>query len=455
MTTKIVSIPFSPKPWQKTVLSSLERFNVLVIHRRAGKTFLATHLLVKEIFECKRKRPVVGLISPEKQQSVKNMWDDIKEIIKDIPGARPNEVEHKIEFPNGGVFYVFGAANPDAIRGGYFDMVVLDEVAQMPASLWTQVVRPMLSDRKGKAVFIGTPKGRNLFYDMYKFATSGVANWYGATFNVLDTKSLGNRSEKGTMEEVTDLKEELSEDVFNQEYMCDFDAANKGAYYAKEITRLRNEDKITKGLYDPDYPVHVGFDIGLDGTALWYAQIFGKNINLIDFDFVTGETIDWCIKHFLSPKDYTYGTIYVPHDAKKVSAADKKKSPLSLLKNHGYNVYRVKKPGNNMLDQEINLVKSSIRTCSFDSETCSNGIDHLSLYQQQWNDNAGIFMGVPKHDINSHTADAFRTLLMGLRTDKKNQGSKNVTETMTVSRYDHFSCNTGPTVDNDYDPFNI
>jgi hypothetical protein len=390
MTVQQVKINFEPRDWQKEAIQALKRFNVFVIHRRAGKTFLCIHLLVREIFECKKKFPVVGLISPEKQQSIKNTWKIIKEVVATIPGVTTNEVEHKVTFPNGGELLLFGAANPDAIRGGYFDMVVLDEVAQMPSSLWQEVVRPMLSDREGKAVFIGTPKGRNLFYDIYKHATSGAKDWYGALYNVEDT---GEISEA----ELASLKQDQSEDAYNQEYMCDFEAAIKGAYYAKEINRLRKEGKIKPGLYDPDHPVHVGFDIGLDGTALWYAQVFGNKVNLINFDYVTGETVDWCIQHFLNKKDYTYGTIYVPHDAKRLKAEDRKTSLLQLFKNHGYNVYKVKKPGNNMLDQEINLVKTNIRKCSFDSDACGKGLDHLSLYQQQWNDNAGIFMGLLEH----------------------------------------------------------
>lgn len=456
MSTTKVQIQFEPKEWQKEVINSLDRFNVLVIHRRAGKTFLSIHLLIRALFECKLKNPVVGLISPEKQQSIKNVWNDIKEIVAQIPGTTTNEVEHKVSFPNGGEFLLFGASNPDAIRGGYFDMVVLDEVAQMPASLWQDVVRPMLSDRQGKAVFIGTPKGRNLFYDVYKKASSGAEDWYGASFNVEQTRSLGTLSEEATLLEIESLKRDNTEDSFNQEYMCDFDAAIKGAYYAKELNRLRREGRVQRGLYDPEYPVDTGWDIGLDGTAIWYAQIFGNKINLIDFDFVVGEDIKWCFKNFIMKKDYTYSKHYVPHDSKKRSSADKKKSVLGIFIKHGLKTKTVSKPGNNMVDAEINIVKTQLIKCTFDADTCQKGLDYLSLYQQEWNDSAGIFMGKPKHDINSHPSDAFRTLIMGLKTDNNRNGISTPTQVHTQHTYDPYSLNNrGALADMSYDPFDI
>lgn len=456
MTTKKIKIKFEPKDWQKEVLRNLDRFNVLVIHRRAGKTFLAIHLLIKALFDCGRESPVVGLISPEKQQSIKNTWNLIKKIVDDIPGTKTNEVDHRVDFINGGQFLLFGATNPDAIRGGYFDMVVLDEVAQMPASLWQDVVRPMLSDRDGKALFIGTPKGRNLFYDLYKKSTSGDQDWYGNLYTVEDTLSLGSRSPESTLKEIESLKRDSTEDSYLQEYMCDFSAAIKGAYYGKEINRLRKEGRISKGLYDPEYQVVTGWDIGLDGTAIWYAQIFGNKYNIIDFDFVVGEDTKWCIKNFLLTKDYSYSKAYIPFDSSKVSATDSKRSVLSIFKGHKIKFKKVKKPGNNKRGSEIDVVKTQLIKCSFDSDTCSKGLDHLSLYQQKWNDNAGIFMGEPLHDINSHPADAFRTLIMGLKTDTSSHGGDLKTETRTVMNYNHFSIHdSGLQSDNDYDPFSI
>jgi len=168
---------------------------------------------------------------------------------------------------------------------------------------------------------------------------------------------------------------------------------------------------------------------------------------------VTNEDMDWVIKNFLKRKDYTYDFMYVPHDASRTTAADKRKSTSILLRNHKYKVKRVKKPGNNKLDSEISLVKTNIRRCSFDSEKCAKGLDHLTLYQQQWNDNVGMFMGTPRHDIHSHPADSFRTLIMGAREHIKKTGNT-ATSVQTVHQYDPYGAPAKVVVE-DYNPFNI
>jgi hypothetical protein len=146
-------------------------------------------------------------------------------------GAEARESELVVKLPhNGAVIRLYGADNPDALRGIYLDGVVLDEYADTKPSLWGAVIRPLLADRRGWAVFIGTPKGRNVFYEIVDHARNS-ADWFDITLKA---------SESGLLhpEELADAQRTMSEDQYNAEFECSFDAAILGAYWGKEMRRL-------------------------------------------------------------------------------------------------------------------------------------------------------------------------------------------------------------------------
>ena len=159
------------RPLQQEVFLSLNRFNVLLCHRRWGKTYLALIVLIVKALQCPLPRPQVGYYAPTYSQAKKVAWAYLREFLDGMPGVVFNEAELKATLPTGAVIMLGSGDNPDSSRGMYFDYVVLDEPAQMPARLWTEVLRPALSDRKGGALFIGTPMGRHgLLYDSYQNA---------------------------------------------------------------------------------------------------------------------------------------------------------------------------------------------------------------------------------------------------------------------------------------------
>src|SRR5512139_1590895 len=165
---------------QREVLRSQARFNVLVAHRRFGKTVLAIWILIHKALACPLHRPQVHYFCPTYAQAKRVAWAYLRDYASVIPGTEFNESELRAVLRNGAVIQLGSADNPDASRGIYSDFAVLDEPAQMPERFWTEVLRPALSDRKGGALMIGTPAGRHgLFYDSFTQAPNHPDWWRG------------------------------------------------------------------------------------------------------------------------------------------------------------------------------------------------------------------------------------------------------------------------------------
>ena len=224
-----VTIPYKPRYPQTEIHQQLERhrFCVLVAHRRMGKTVLAVNHLIKQALLCKNERPVLAYVAPYRGQAKQIAWAYLKHFTAPIPGRNIKEQELMLELPNGSAIRLFGADNPDSLRGLYFDGVIMDEVAQMRPEVWEEIVRPALADRHGWAVFIGTPKGPNIFQHLYETAVreqkQGNPDWAAMLYRVDQTGAIPE-------EELEALRREMSEEAFQQEFMCDFGAANATAF---------------------------------------------------------------------------------------------------------------------------------------------------------------------------------------------------------------------------------
>ena len=269
-----VIIPYRPRfPEIHETLES-RRFTVLVAHRRFGKTVLAVNHLLKRALLCDRPRGSFAYVGPLRNQAKVVAWDYLKHYSAPLPGRTVNESELCITVPsNGGGSRVriFGADNPDALRGLYFDGVILDEVAQMKSDVWEEVIRPALSDRSGWALFIGTPKGINLFSEMYyralRLQAEGNAEWAALCFPVTETNVIPEK-------EVTKVRREQSDNKFRQEYLCDFTASTDDTLIALDeaaqaMSRKENE------FDSAGMPVIFGVDVarfGSDSSVIFRRQ---------------------------------------------------------------------------------------------------------------------------------------------------------------------------------------
>ena len=182
---------------------------------------LINHAIIKSL-ECSRWQPRYAYIAPFLKQAKLTTWTYWKWFTSTIPGRYVNESELYIELPGGKRIYLFGADNPDAIRGPYWDGVILDEYAQIKPNVYDEIVRPALADRKGWAVFSGTPKGQNQFLEVHQMAerlmASGDPNWYSCLYRADETGVID-------AEELKMMRDTMPDSTYRQEMLCDFTAS--------------------------------------------------------------------------------------------------------------------------------------------------------------------------------------------------------------------------------------
>ena len=210
-------LDFELLPWQKEVYGDPTRFKVIVAGRRCGKSRLSAVALLVEGLKCPQGSAVM-YVAPTQGQARQIIWDLLMDLGRDvISGSHVNNMD--ITLINGAKIYVRGADRPDTLRGVSLTFVVLDEVADIKSDTWEKVLRAALSDKKGSALFIGTPKGRNWFYDMYNLGRdSEDEDWKAWHFTTRDNPLIDPK-------EIEGAKKTLSSFAFKQEYEASFDNA--------------------------------------------------------------------------------------------------------------------------------------------------------------------------------------------------------------------------------------
>ena len=215
-----------------------ERFACIVTHRRAGKTVACIQELQRGALRCQRVRPRFAYLSPFLRQSKAVAWDYLRAAMAPLRrvGATAHESELRVDYPKGGQVRLYGADNPDAMRGIYLDGIVLDEYADMDPRMWSEIIRPALADRQGWAVFIGTPKGRNAFFELWRRSQT-EEGWFSMMLKASQTGLIPDS-------ELELARRDLTEEQYAQEFECSFDAAVIGAYYGKLMARAEAERRV-------------------------------------------------------------------------------------------------------------------------------------------------------------------------------------------------------------------
>jgi phage terminase large subunit len=400
-----VVIPYAPRQQQLLVHAACEstRFVVVVAHRRFGKTVLAINKLVKAALTNRRERPRCYYIAPTLKQAKQVAWDYLLHYTAPIPGVAVNISETRVDLPNGSRVTLAGADDPDSLRGLYMDDIVLDEVGMMEPRTWSEVCRPALADRQGKALFIGTPNGQNLFFDLRNTAEKG-GDFKLLEFRASDTKIL-------PQSELDAARSVMSPDEYLQEFECSFEASVKGAIYADELRTARDAKRITRVPYDPVVPVDTAWDLGIgDSTSIWFVQQVGNEVRLIDYYEASGEGLP----HYaavLQQRGYVYGTHIAPHDI-QVRELGSGRSRIETARSLGLNFAIAPKVS---FDDGIHAVRMMFPRFYFDMEKCGVGLEALSNYRKDYNTRIGEFKPTPVHDWSSHGADALRYLALGLK----------------------------------------
>ena len=380
-----------------------ERWAVIVAHRRCGKTVACINdLIVKALLENK-KHAQYAYIAPFYSQAKSVAWRYLERFAEPVL-AKSNQSELWVELINGARIRLFGADNPDALRGNFLDGVVMDEMADMKPSVWGEIIRPLLADRLGWATFIGTPKGHNAFFDIYSEATK-KDNWYVKVLRADQTMLLPQT-------ELDDAQATMSTNQYEQEFLCSFEAAILGAYYGQELRRITDMERITTVDYDPMFPCHTAWDLGFnDSTSIWWFQVVYGEIRVLDHHTSNGQAIPFytgLIEQKENEFSYKYGFHYLPHDARAKTLASGGKSIIEQIATK-IDLKHLKIVPNLSIQDGIQATRLALTRCWFDNR-CEEGIECLRQYQREWDDDKKVFRDRPKHDWTSHSADAFRYL---------------------------------------------
>lgn len=401
-----IVIDYAPRDAFMPLHRRKTRWAVVVAHRRAGKTVACINELIKAAVTFQGESGRFAYVAPFYKQAKSVAWDYLKRFAAPIPNITINESELRIDFPNGARIQLFGADKADGLRGLYFDGLVADEYGDWKPSVWEYIIRPALADRQGWAIIIGTPKGRNEFYQRVKRAESD-AEW---------TLVIVKASTSGILRpsEMLALQTEMSEDAWRQEMECDFDAAVPGAIYGREMYMAEQDGRITEVEYQPSVPVFTAWDLGYsDDTAIWFYQVIKGEVHLLEYYGASGLSMDDYME-VVTSRPYHYAMHWLPHDARAKTLASGGKSIEEMARKAlGSGKIRIV-PMLSVMDG-IQAARSMLPRCWFDREKCEHGIDALKAYQREWNEDTKAFRQTPRHDWSSHASDGFRMLAIAWR----------------------------------------
>lgn len=397
-----ITLEIIPRTQFRDYLKRDKRWSCIVAHRRAGKTVACIMDLIKRAVEHKGKEPRFAYVAPTYTQAKDVAWSYLKEYTQAIPGMQKSESELTVTFPhNGARIRLYGAENYDRIRGLYLDGCIIDETGDIDPRAWPEVIRPALSDRKGWATFIGTPKGRNAFFDIYRNARD-AEDWYSASLKASETGVIDQN-------ELEDARRSMTAEQYEQEYECSFEAAVKGAYYAKEMNEAESAKRIGKVPHDKNADVFAAWDLGIgDMMAIWFGQIVGKEWHWIGYYENNGFGLDHYVDHIKS-LPFKVHEHYLPHDA-EARELQTGKSRIEYLEGRGLRCNVV--PRHNV-DDGINAARMRFNRFWFDEDNCKRGLDCLRMYRAEFDEKNNTLKSKPLHDWASHGADAFRYGVMG------------------------------------------
>lgn len=406
-----VDMLFRARDLQKNMYRVLRNYHnaLFVFHRRAGKSRGLLMWLIDEALNFdmagrgEDAPPRLMYVGVTNKSTKDILWKYLQVAALRIPGAVLTGGENPIlAFANHATIRLTGSQNYDNLRGNYIDILIMDEFSYQNPAAYYSVLEPQLADYNGRTVIIGTPAGRNHFYRMHKAVLSGeLKDWGGFQLSVTES---GVFSPEFIEKEKNKYLLRDDEETWSREWECNFDAPIKGTFYGGMIRKMRQDGCITRVPHNPQFKVLTSWDLGIkDDTAIWFWQILpGGSVRVIDY--MEGNNIaltDWVKR--INALPYNYELAILPHDAAK-------RDQLTLvsfenyLSNLGVRFFIL--PRTNAMAR-IEAVRSVLQATQIDEDKCRSGIDALSLYRREYNEDKQVFMKNPVHNWCSHSADAF------------------------------------------------
>jgi len=396
---------FAPRNYQIAFFNAISKGykrGVAVWHRRAGKDKTAINILAKEAF---KRKGLYWYIFPTYKQARRAIWFGMDKagykFMDHFPPQvrkRSNDTDMLVELVNGSIFQIAGSDSYDALMGSNPLGCIFSEYSLQDPRAW-DFIRPILTENKGWAFFIYTPRGHNHAWDLYNMAVDNEA-WFCETLTIRDTGAVSK------LDVEAERAAGMSDDMIEQEFYCSFEAALPGAYYGKEMAKAEKENRLTGVPYQPGFVVNTYWDLGYrDSTAIWFAQDAGREVHLIDYYEASGESLSH-YRNVMNERGYTYGKHYAPHDIKKHELGPGK-TLWEQAKSIGIKFQVMPKLS---IEDGIEATRQIFSICWFDKTKCRRGIDALKSYRKDYDEENRVFRLRPVHDWASDGADAFRTL---------------------------------------------
>jgi phage terminase large subunit len=399
-----IEFPYWPRSHFAPYHDRVQRWASMVAHRRAGKTVACVNDLIPSAITSNKPNPRYAYIAPFYSQAKDVAWEYLKHYSAPAsPTAMESELSVTFHHNNSSI-RLYGADNPNSLRGIYLDGVIMDEFGDMKPSTWSSVILPTLADRHGWATFIGTSKGRNHFWKVVKRSRDNPAEWFTATLRASETHIL-------SAFELEEQRRLMDEDEYAQEYECSFDAALRGAVYGKELRIADEEGRIApQFVFDPSQPINAVCDLGfVDDTAFWFWQANPDGF-LLGYAFHENfkPTEYYINKLLLLPN---LGEVWLPHDAKAKSM----QTGRSIVEQFLAAGIRPHVVPNMAIHDGIAAARMVLPHCHFSATGCEDGLEALRQYQRPWDEDISAFKEKPLHDWTSHYADAFRYFALIVR----------------------------------------
>lgn len=414
--THTIQLPhnFACRPYQEAFFEAMrsgKKRAVLVWHRRAGKEKTCWNYLIMQAI---KRVGTYYYIFPKYSQGRKILWDGVDKtgfrFLDHLPPelilGRPNATEMKIRIKNGSLIQVIGSDNIDSIVGTNPIGCVFSEFSLQDPKAW-QLIRPILAENGGWAIFNFTPRGANHGKDLYDMALNRSVDWFCQKLTVDDTHVL-------TPEDIQKERDEgMSEDFVQQEYFCSFTLGVEGAYYAKYMQNARDDERICRLPWDRHVKVNTAWDIGYgDSTAIVFYQIVRNEIHIIDYYENHGEGLSHYVE-YLKTKPYVYGDHYAPHD---IEAHDFSSGLSAQEIGASLGLTFITLPTLKIrLEEGIEAVRGLFPRFWIDEKQCKDLIKCLENYRKEFDEKNGAYKSRPKHDKYSHGADAFRYLALAIK----------------------------------------
>jgi hypothetical protein len=419
-----IEMPYGwrPRVYQEAFWAAMEagkRRGVLLWHRRTGKDLSCINW---EATQSVQRRGLYWHLMPTYAQGRKVIWEGMDRDGRPFLSAFPDElIERKRDdemtmwLKNGSIFQVVGTDHIDRLMGANPVGLVLSEDALQNPQAW-ELLAPILAENKGFALFPYTPRGRNHGYDLFKHAQDHPETWFSEKLTVDDTQII-------QPEVLEEERERMPKELFEQEYHCSFEASLVGAYYKEQLAWMveqeppRISDEVN---WIPDREVITGWDIGMwDSTAIWFAQVIGREVRLIDYFEASGQPIDYYAAQ-MRDKPYVYGDAYLPHDATHQSL-ETGRTIVQQLRNLRVRAIGVPKMG---LGDQHQMVRLMLRQAWIHETKCKRGIQALREYTKRPVEGERgpsgeiLYQDRPLHNWASHGASALATLFAGFREER-------------------------------------